>query len=224
MDNGDVYADNFQKMLFQMSKDIRVIWIKLSDRLNNMQTLDYLPYEKQVRISNETLKIYTPIAHKLGMYQLKAELEDLAFKHLFPEEYEEISKKINTTRKMRDKDVEKMMSNLKSLLDKEDVKSEISGRAKNIYSIYNKMHKKGIPFENIYDLLALRIIVDSVLDCYKVIGLVHSKFTPVPSRFKDYIAMPKPNMYQSLHTTVINDGKIYEIQVRTKEMDAVAEY
>ena len=224
MDNGDVYADNFQKMLFQMSKDIRVIWIKLSDRLNNMETLGYLPYEKQVRISKETLSIYSPIAHKLGMYQIKAELEDLSFKYLYPQDYVEISKRINSTKKMRQKDVEKMMADLKELITKENVKCEISGRAKNIYSIYNKMHKKGIPFENIYDLLALRIIVDSVLDCYKVIGLVHSKYTPVPSRFKDYIAMPKPNMYQSLHTTVISDGKIYEIQVRTPEMDQIAEY
>ena len=224
MDNGESYVDNFQKMLFQMSKDIRVIWIKLSDRLNNMETLEYLPYEKQVRISTETLKIYTPIAHKLGMYKIKAELEDLAFKYLYPEDYVEISKKIKSTRKMRDKDIEKMEENLRKLMDTESVKCEISGRAKNIYSIYNKMHNKGIPFENIYDLLALRIIVDSVLDCYKVIGIVHSKYTPVPSRFKDYIAMPKPNMYQSLHTTVISDGKIYEIQVRTHEMDEIAEY
>ncbi|MCR5741428.1 MAG: bifunctional (p)ppGpp synthetase/guanosine-3',5'-bis(diphosphate) 3'-pyrophosphohydrolase [Gammaproteobacteria bacterium] len=224
IDNGELFADNFQKMLFQMSKDIRVIWIKLSDRLNNMQTLKYLPYEKQVRISNETLKIYTPIAHKLGMYQIKAELEDLCFRYLYPEEYTSISKRISATKKSREKDIEKMMSDLRELLEKEDVKSEISGRAKNIYSIYNKMNKKGIPFENIYDLQALRIIVDTVLDCYKVIGIVHSKYTPVPSRFKDYIAMPKPNMYQSLHTTVISDGRIYEIQVRTHEMDEIAEY
>ena len=217
------YASNFQKMLFSMSKDIRVIWIKLSDRLNNMKTLKYLPYEKQIRISNETLAIYAPMAHKLGMYQIKAELEDLSFKYLYPEDYMEISKKIKYTKKTREKDVDKMIEDLKTLLTEDDVRSEISGRAKNIYSIYNKMHNKGIPFENIYDLLAVRIIVDTILDCYKTIGIVHSKYTPVPSRFKDYIAMPKPNMYQSLHTTVISDGKIYEIQIRTHEMDLIAE-
>ena len=224
LDNGEEYATNFQKMLFSMSKDIRVIWVKLSDRLNNMKTLQYLPYEKQVRISNETLKVYAPIAHKLGMYRIKAELEDLSFKYLYPEDYMEIAKKIKYTKKTREKDIEKMMADLKALLEEESVPCEIEGRAKNIYSIYNKMTNKGIPFENIYDLLAVRIIVDSVLDCYKVIGIVHSKYTPVPSRFKDYIAMPKPNMYQSLHTTVISDGKIYEIQIRTHEMDQIAEY
>lgn len=218
------YASNFQKMLFSMSKDIRVIWVKLSDRLNNMQTLNYLPYEKQIRISNETLAIYAPIAHKLGMYKIKAELEDLSFKYLYSEDYYDISKKIKYSKKSREKDINRMMDELRILLKDENIPSDISGRAKNIYSIYNKMHNKGTPFENIYDLQALRIIVDSVMDCYKTIGIVHSKYTPVPSRFKDYIAMPKPNMYQSLHTTVISDGKIYEIQIRTKEMDEIAEY
>jgi len=217
------YASNFQKMLFSMSKDIRVIWIKLSDRLNNMQTLKYLPYEKQVRISNETLAIYAPIAHKLGMYQIKAELEDLSFKYLYPQEYLDISKKIKYTKKSREKDIDKMIVDLTNLLKEENVNSEISGRVKNIFSIYNKMHNKGTPFENIYDLQALRIIVDTVMDCYKVIGIVHSKYTPMPQRFKDYIAMPKSNMYQSLHTTVVHDGKIFEIQIRTKEMDEIAE-
>lgn len=217
------YDLNYQKMLISMSKDIRVIWIKLADRLNNMKTLKYLPFEKQIRISKETLAIYSPIAHKLGMYHIKAELEDLSFKYLYPNDYMDISKKIKFTKKSREKDVEMMLSNLKTLLEAENIKCEISGRAKNIYSIYNKMNVKGIPFENIYDLLALRIIVDSVMDCYKTIGIVHSKYSPVPSRFKDYIAMPKPNMYQSLHTSVISEGKIYEIQIRTKEMDEIAE-
>ena len=217
------YASNFQKMLISMSKDIRVIWIKLSDRLNNMNTLKYLPMEKQIRISKETLDIYTPIAHKLGMYHIKAELEDLSFKYLYPEDYFEISKKIKYTKRYREKDIEKMIGDLKELLKGENINCEISGRAKNIYSIYNKMKNKGIPFDNIYDLQALRIIVDSIMDCYKAVGIVHSKYNPVPSRFKDYIAVPKPNMYQSLHTTVVNDGKIYEIQIRTKEMDEIAE-
>ena len=223
IENREVYIDNFQKMLFQMSKDIRVIWIKLSDRLYNMRTLKFLPYEKQVRISNETLTIYAPIAHKLGMYKIKAELEDLSFKYLYPEDYSEIARKIKTTKKNRELEIENMIEELRKLLDREGMKGEISGRAKNIYSIYNKMHNKGIPFENIYDTLALRIIVDTVMDCYKLIGIVHSRFTPVPSRFKDYIAMPKPNMYQSLHTTVLNNGKFYEIQIRTHEMDEIAE-
>ncbi len=223
VENRETYIDNFQKMLFQMSKDIRVIWIKLSDRLDNMRTLKYLPYEKQVRISNETLTIYAPIAHKLGMYKIKAELEDLCFKYLYPEDYSEIARKLKTTKKNRELEIEAMIGELRILLDKEGMKGEISGRAKNIYSIYNKMHNKGIPFENIYDTLALRIIVDTVMDCYKLIGIVHSRFTPVPSRFKDYIAMPKPNMYQSLHTTVLNNGKFYEIQIRTHEMDEIAE-
>ncbi|MBP5342664.1 bifunctional (p)ppGpp synthetase/guanosine-3',5'-bis(diphosphate) 3'-pyrophosphohydrolase [bacterium] len=217
------YVSNFQKMLISMSKDIRVIWIKLSDRLNNMNTLKYLPMEKQIRISQETLDIYTPIAHKLGMYHIKAELEDLAFKYLYPEDYFEISKKIKYTKKSREKDIEKMIDDLRTLLKNEKINCEISGRAKNIFSIYNKMKNKGIAFENIYDLQALRIIVGSIMDCYKVVGIVHSKYSPVPSRFKDYIAVPKPNMYQSLHTTVLNDAKIYEIQIRTKEMDEIAE-
>ncbi len=217
------YTSNFQKMLFSMSKDIRVIWIKLSDRLNNMQTLKYLPLEKQIRISKETLAIYTPIAHKLGMYHLKAELEDLAFKYLYPEDFKELARNLKTTKKSRDAENERMLKELKDLLDSENVHCEISGRAKNLYSIWNKMKKKGLPFESIYDLQAFRIIVDTIMDCYKVVGIVHSKYSPVPSRFKDYIAMPKPNMYQSLHTTVISEGNIFEIQIRTHEMDEIAE-
>ena len=217
------YASNFQKMLFSMVRDIRVIWIKLSDRLNNMLTLKYLPYEKQIRISKETQAIYAPIAHKLGMYQIKAELEDLSFKYLYPQEYEEISKKLKTTKKAREADLNKMATDIHDLLKSEGIEADISKRVKNINSIYNKMEKKGIPFENIYDLQALRAIVKTVIDCYKAIGIIHSKYAPVPSRFKDYIAVPKPNMYQSLHTTVVNDGKIYEIQIRTKEMDEIAE-
>lgn len=217
------YASNFQKMLFSMVKDIRVIWIKLSDRLNNMLTLKYLPYEKQIRISKETQAIYAPIAHKLGMYQIKAELEDLSFKYLYPQEYEEISKKLKTTKKAREADLNKMATDIHDLLKSEGIEADISKRVKNINSIYNKMEKKGVPFDNIYDLQALRAIVKTVIDCYKAIGIIHSKYAPVPSRFKDYIAVPKPNMYQSLHTTVVNDGKIYEIQIRTKEMDEIAE-
>ena len=223
MANFEEFANNYQKMLFSMSKDIRVIWIKLSDRLNNMQTLDYLPLEKQIRISNETIKIYAPIAHKLGMNRIKAELEDLSFKYLYPDEYEELTKKIQQTKKQREKDIEKMVSSLSQMMEAEGIKCEISGRIKNFWSIRNKIINKGTSFENIYDLQALRIIVDTVMDCYKAIGIVHSKYTPLPQRIKDYIAMPKPNMYQSLHTTILCDGRPFEIQIRTHEMDEIAE-
>ncbi len=215
---------NHQKMVLAMAKDIRVIFVKLADRLNNMQTLKYLDEEHQVRISQETLDIYAPIAHRLGMYRLKAELEDLSFKYLHRQEYNLISKMIKDTRGNREADINQTIQELSEILTLEKFNFSISGRVKNIYSVFNKMNKKQVAFEDIYDLLALRIIVDSVSDCYRAIGIVHTKFQPIPGRFKDYIAMPKPNLYQSLHTAVLNKGKIYEIQIRTKEMDDIAEY
>jgi GTP pyrophosphokinase len=214
---------NHQKMVLAMAKDIRVIFVKLADRLNNMRTLSHLDRERQVRISRETLDIFAPIAHRLGMYRLKAELEDIAFKYLFPEEYQEIARLIKDKKGSREADVKMMQSEIEDLLREENVHFTINGRIKNIYSVYRKMQLKGLEFEEINDLLALRIIVDTISDCYRAIGIVHSKFVPVPGRFKDYIAMPKPNMYQSLHTTVIYHGKIFEIQIRTKEMDEIAE-
>ena len=214
---------NHQKMVLAMSKDIRVIFVKLADRLNNMRTLSYLDDARQTRISRETLDIFAPIAHRLGMYRLKAELEDLSFKYLYPAEYLEIASLLNDKKENREQDVENMRTDLEELLKKENFVFDIKGRIKNIHSVYYKMKNKEVDFEEINDLLALRIIVNSISDCYRAIGIVHSKFVPVPGRFKDYIAMPKPNMYQSLHTTVVNRGKIFEIQIRTHEMDEIAE-
>jgi GTP pyrophosphokinase len=214
---------NHQKMILAMAKDIRVIFVKLADRLNNMRTLSHLDNERRLRISRETLDIFAPIAHRLGMYRLKAELEDLAFKYLFPDEYQQIARLIKDQKGAREMDVRRMNEELQAILAAENFHFVIAGRIKNIYSVYRKMNMKHLEFEEINDLLALRIIVDTISDCYRAIGIVHSKFIPVPGRFKDYIAMPKPNMYQSLHTTVVSHGKIYEIQIRTKEMDEIAE-
>jgi len=214
---------NHQKMVLAMAKDIRVIFVKLADRLNNMRTLYHLDEERQIRISRETLDVFAPIAHRLGMYRLKAELEDLGFKYLYPNDYLEIARMINDKRGNREADVQVMERELEEILKRETLHFEISGRIKNIHSVYRKMKIKHLDFEEINDLLALRVIVDTISDCYRAIGIVHSRFIPVPGRFKDYIAMPKPNMYQSLHTTVVNKGKIYEIQIRTKEMDEIAE-
>lgn len=216
-------AKNHQKMILAMARDIRVILVKLADRLNNMRTLAHLSSEKQERISRETLDIFVPIAHRLGMYRLKAELEDLAFKHLYQQDYFEIAKKLRDKKDVRAADVDRMQDEISKLLEVEGFKYEIKGRIKNIHSVYNKMKIKKIDFDEIHDLLALRIVVETVSDCYRAIGIVHSKFVPVPGRFKDYIAMPKPNMYQSLHTTVVSNGKIFEIQIRTQEMDDIAE-
>jgi len=214
---------NHQKMVLAMARDIRVIFVKLADRLNNMRTLSFLDDERRTRISRETLDIFAPIAHRLGMYRLKAELEDLSFKYLYPFEYQKIAKLLRDKKGSREYDVEQMKQSLAKLLAEEKFDFDVKGRIKNIHSVYNKMKVKRIDFEEIHDLLALRIIVNSISDCYKAIGIVHSRFIPVPGRFKDYIAMPKPNMYQSLHTTVVNKGKIFEIQIRTKEMDEIAE-
>lgn len=214
---------NHQKMVLAMARDIRVIFVKLADRLNNMRTLSFLDDERRTRISRETLDVFAPIAHRLGMYRLKAELEDLSFKYLYPFEYKNISNLLREKKSDRENDVLEMEKSLSQILSAENFDFDIKGRIKNIHSVYNKMKVKRIDFEEIHDLLALRIIVNSISDCYKAIGIVHSRFIPVPGRFKDYIAMPKPNMYQSLHTTVVNRGKIFEIQIRTKEMDEIAE-
>ncbi|MDT8336494.1 MAG: bifunctional (p)ppGpp synthetase/guanosine-3',5'-bis(diphosphate) 3'-pyrophosphohydrolase [Candidatus Izemoplasmatales bacterium] len=214
---------NHQKMVLAMARDIRVIFVKLADRLNNMRTLSFLDDERRTRISRETLDIFAPIAHRLGMYRLKAELEDLSFKYLYPFEYQKIARLLRDKKGSREADVDQMERALANLLTEESFEFEIKGRIKNIHSVYSKMKVKKIDFEEIHDLLALRIVVNSISDCYKAIGIVHSRFIPVPGRFKDYIAMPKPNMYQSLHTTVVNRGKIFEIQIRTREMDEIAE-
>lgn len=219
-------AHNHEKLLLAMAKDIRVILVKIADRLHNMRTIQFHSEEKQKRISQETLDLYAPLAHRLGMYRIKAELEDLSFKALEPEKYAEIAKEISSKKTERDEDVEKMISTVKGLLEKNHINHyDIKGRVKNIYSIYKKIITKNKTIDDIYDLLALRVIVDSVEQCYHVLGIIHSIWTPLPMRFKDYIAVPKPNMYQSLHTTVVGPaGKIYEIQIRTYEMDQIAEF
>ena len=218
-------AHNHEKLLIAMSKDIRVILVKLVDRLHNMRTIDFQPEDKRKRIAKETLDLYAPLAHRLGMYRIKAELEDLSFKAIDPETYYEIAEEIQSKKSEREDDIEEMRKLLVEMLDKNSISGYlIKGRIKNIYSIYNKMVTKSKRLDDIYDLLALRVIVNTVGDCYHVLGLIHSIWTPLPKRFKDYIAVPKTNLYQSLHTTVVGaGGKIFEVQIRTYEMDNVAE-
>ncbi len=217
-------AKNYQKMLLAMAKDIRVVIVKLADRLNNIRTLSALPEVKQHRIARETMEIYAPLAHRLGMNIMKAELEDTSFKYLQRSTYRRIAQLIADTKNNREKDLNIMRTNIEYLLSENNVNSNVKGRIKNIYSVHKKMVDRNKEFEDIFDLLALRIIVDSIESCYRTIGVIHSKWTPIPNRFKDYIAMPKPNLYQSLHTSVIANGKVYEIQIRTPEMDQIAEY
>lgn len=220
-----VLAHNHEKLFLAMAKDIRVILVKLIDRLHNMRTIQYhSSIEKQKAIAQETMDLYAPLAHRLGMYRLKAELEDMSFKVLNRDEYFEIANIAGLKKVERHQDIEDMKSSIKELLEKQGIKYEIKGRIKNIYSIYKKSITKNKSVDEIFDLLALRIIVDSVEDCYRVLGLIHGNWTPIPMRFKDYIAVPKPNLYQSLHTTIVGiNGKIFEIQIRTKEMDRIAE-
>lgn len=220
-----VLAKSHQKILLAMAKDVRVILVKLVDRLHNMRTMQFQSPEKQKRIAQETLDLYAPLAHRLGMYRLKAELEDLSYKYTNPEEYTRIFNMIKRHKAAREDDISKMVHRLDEILKESNFKKfDIKGRIKNIYSVCKKMSTKNKDFEQIYDLLALRILVPSIEECYHALGLVHSQWTPLPMRFKDYIATPKPNLYQSLHTTVVGlNGKIYEIQIRTYEMDAIAE-
>lgn len=219
-------ADNQQKMLIAMAKDIRVIIIKLADRIHNMRTLEHLSPDKQVRIAKETLEIFAPIAHRLGLFRWKAELEDRSLRFVDPAMYYKVSNLIKAKKVEREQSIENVINYLKGLFkDADIIDYEIKGRIKNIYSIYKKMVLSDRAFEDIYDLLAVRIIVDKVETCYQTLGIIHANFTPIPKRFKDYIAVPKPNMYQSLHTTVLyQDGELFEIQIRTHEMDMVAEY
>ena len=220
----EALINNQRKILVGLSEDVRVIIIKLADRLNNMQTLFVHSEKKQKATARETLDILTPIADRLGINSIKQDLEEFCLRYLKPDEYYDIVEKLNATKAERDNSVAKMIESVSELLYKHDIKHEIKGRSKSIYSIYKKL-EKGKRFSDIYDLLALRIFVDTEQDCYQALGIIHSKFRPKPKRFKDYIAMPKTNMYQSLHTTVFGiDGQLYEIQIRTYEMDRVAEY
>src|SRR3954449_6466554 len=223
-------AENYRKMVVAMSEDVRVILIKLADRLHNLRTIEYLGKQKQIQKAKETLEVYAPLAHRLGIHALKWELEDLAFQTLHPRKYEEIKTMVAERRADRESHVAEAADVLARELDKVDIPAEISGRAKHFYSIYDKMAKKGREFNEIYDLTAMRVIVErngeeGTRDCYGALGLIHSLWKPMPGRFKDYVAMPKFNGYRSLHTTVIGpEGRPLEIQVRTREMHETAEY
>ena len=213
----------YKKIIVGMSEDPRIIIIKLADRLHNMRTCWALPVDKQKKKAKETLEIFAPIAQHLGIYKIKSELEDLSLRYLKPNIFYDIAEKLNNTKLERDKTVKEMMKEVTKILDEHNIKHEIKGRSKSIYSIYRKLDR-GKKFSDIYDLLAIRVFVNTEEECYQVLGLVHSKYRPIPNRFKDYVAMPKPNMYQSLHTTVFGiDGYLFEIQIRTYEMDEVAE-
>ena len=220
-------AEIHQKMLLAMSKDIRVIIVKLADRLHNMRTMEYMKPDSQVRISKETLEIYAPLAHRLGMFTIKAELEDRSLMYLDPEAYEEINEKIEKRKQSKDDIINQMITEITDTLHKEapNLKDfSIKGRIKGIYSIYKKMKNQNKRFEDLYDIFALRVIVNEVGECYQILGIIHSHYTPIPARIKDYIAVPKPNMYQSLHTTVIGkEGQTFEVQIRTHSMDEIAE-
>jgi GTP pyrophosphokinase len=218
-------AESLRKMIVAMSKDIRVVIIKLADRLHNIRTLQYMPQEKQYQKAMETIEIYAPIANRLGIASIKWELEDLSLKYIDPEGYEDLLKKVQEKSEKRKGYISHIIDIINEKLEEQSMSADIKGRPKSLYSIYKKMYYKNRSFEQIYDLIAIRIIVDNIKDCYGVLGIVHTLWKPVPGRFKDYIAMPKPNMYQSLHTTVIGpEGEPFEIQIRTLEMHRTAEY
>ena len=217
--------ESLRKMFLAMASDIRVVIIKLADRLHNMRTLKYQSENKQIEKATETLEIYAPLAHRLGISAIQWELEDLSLKFLHPDEYFEIANKIASTREEREKQINSVIVKLEDKFAEMKIKAEIEGRPKHIYSIYKKMREKHKVFEEVYDLIAIRIIVSSIKDCYGVLGIVHTMWKPIPLRFKDYIAVPKQNMYQSLHTTLLGeDGKPFEVQIRTYDMHRTAEY
>lgn len=221
----DRQIENYRKMFLAMARDIRVVLIKLADRLHNMRTMKYMPVHKQQSISRETLEIYAPLAHRLGIYTIKWELEDLAFRYMEPDIYYDLVEQVKVKRREREAMINDAMAELKDSLEKAGIKCEIQGRPKNFYSIHKKMLRDHKELSEIYDLLAIRVLVDTVKDCYGTLGIVHSMWRPIPGRFKDYVAVPKSNMYQSLHTTVLSaGGQPLEIQIRTFEMHRISEY
>src|SRR5262245_27617861 len=218
-------AENFRKMLLAMARDIRVILVKLADRTHNMRTLGHLPPERQAEIAEETLEIYAPLAHRLGVYWIKSDLEDNALRYLHPEVYYQLKRSVAKKKAEREKYTKEVIANLSRRLGEAGLEADVSGRPKHFFSIYQKMQAQNLHYDQIYDLIAFRILVDSVGECYEALGVVHAAWKPVPGRFKDYIAIPKPNGYQSLHTTVIGPyGERLEIQIRTREMHRIAEY
>ena len=218
-------AEDYRKMFLALGKDIRVIIIKLADRLHNMRTLKHLSKDRQIANAKETMEIYAPLANRLGLYSLKWELEDLSFKYLYPNEYHKLVEGINKKREERLKFIEKIMEDIRVELKRQRIVAEVTGRAKHLYSIYRKMERDHKTLDQIYDLFALRILVNTVKECYLVLGTVHDMYSPMPGRFKDYISVPKPNMYQSIHTTLLGEkGTPFEVQIRTLEMHRVAEY
>ena len=222
---GDLAKETLRKTFLAMGDDVRVVVIKLADRLHNMRTLSHLPPEKQKRIAKETLEIFAPLANRLGIWQMKWDLEDLAFRYVYPEGYKEIASSIAQRRVDREKALSKISDHLREVLAQNGIKAEVTGRPKHLYSIYRKMERKGVPFDMVYDVRGVRVIVDSESDCYLALGTIHSHWKPVPGTFDDYIATPKDNFYQSLHTAVIyDDGKTLEVQIRTPEMHENAEY
>ncbi len=224
-DRAEMQAENLRKMFLAMAKDIRVIIIKLADRLHNMRTLQYQKPESQQRIAKETLEIYSPIAQRLGISKIKVELDDLSLKYLEPDVYYDLVDKISARKSEREQRIQSIVDEVKEHIEKAGIKAQIDGRVKHFFSIYKKMKNQNKTLEQIYDLFAVRIIVASVMECYAVLGVIHEMYKPIPGRFKDYIAMPKPNMYQSLHTTLIgSNGQPFEIQIRTFDMHKAAEY
>ncbi len=220
-------AESLRKMILAMSKDIRVVIIKLADRLHNMRTLRFQPESRQKGIASETLDIFAPLAHRLGMNSIKQELEDLSFKYIDPEAFHDIAQKVGLRRAEREESIRMVITELSEKLDAQKIHYEMDGRPKHLYSIYKKMKEQGKTFDQIYDLIAVRVLVDTVQDCYTVLGIVHTLWNQIPGRFKDYISVPKGNMYQSLHTTLVGGRKMpfpFEIQIRTWEMHRVAEF
>ncbi len=220
----DFEAEDHKKIFLGMARDVRVIIVKLADRLHNLRTLDSLSPERQHALSKETLEVFTPIAHRLGIYSIQSELEDLSLKYLEPEKYNKIKTLVDTKFENTKASLESFKKRVADIMLEHNIPCRMESRVKSKYSIYKKMYQKGKDFDEIYDVLAIRIITKTVINCYEILGIIHSTYTPIPGRFKDYIAMPKPNMYQSLHTSVLSgDGQTYEVQIRTEEMDSVAE-